>query len=339
MSRRSRRSSTTKEVALLKQLFDGGQLILAPEFQRNSVWPRPAKAYLIDTILNDKPIPIFFFERATSPQTGLTTYSVIDGQQRLRAIFEFLDDRFKLTQSKNRSFYNKKFSDLPTELRNRILNYDLTIEDLSGYSLDDIVDMFVRMNRYVVKLSPQEMRHAKMKGAFRDFVERLGRIDFWGSEKVFSPLQISRMRPVEFAAELTILLVEGPQDKKSAINLYYGEYREKFRAAASVENRLMAYLKWIKTVLPDFSSHRFRKPVDLYSLVAALDRVSFQGKMLQRIDVDATRKALLAFEKKTRKKKPSGAAARYLLAASRQTDNIGPRTTRMEILASLLYGL
>lgn len=52
----TKRSPTTKDIGLLHQLFSNGQLTLAPEFQRNSVWPNAAKAYLIDTILNDRPI-------------------------------------------------------------------------------------------------------------------------------------------------------------------------------------------------------------------------------------------------------------------------------------------
>ena len=43
-----------------------GQLRLRPEFQRNAVWPPAAKAYLIDTILEEKPMPLFFFERGVT---------------------------------------------------------------------------------------------------------------------------------------------------------------------------------------------------------------------------------------------------------------------------------
>jgi len=338
MSKRMKRSPTTKDIALLKQLFDGGQLKLAPEFQRNSVWPRPAKAYLIDTILNDKPIPILFFQRNVSAQNGRTLLSVIDGQQRLIAIFEFLNNRVRLTQSKDLTLHNKRFRDLPNDLQNRILNYDLVVEELSGYSEENIRDMFVRMNKYVVKLSPQELRHAKEKGAFREFVERLGRMDFWKSEKVFTALQLKRMRAVEFSAELAILLDEGPQDKKSSIDVYYAQYRDRFPAASSIESRLVAYQKWIKTALPDFSARRFRKPVDLYGLIGALEEVSIQGERLDKIDAKSAGGRLMNFEKATLKKEPKGVAGRYVLAASRQTDNILPRTTRIEVLTSLVRG-
>src|SRR6266508_1811807 len=46
--------TTTRTVAELWDLFGRGRLDLAPEFQRNSVWPSDAKAYLIDTILEHK---------------------------------------------------------------------------------------------------------------------------------------------------------------------------------------------------------------------------------------------------------------------------------------------
>src|SRR5437870_8976887 len=104
----SKRSPTTKDISLLQQLYQQGQLLLAPEYQRNNVWPTPAKAYLIDTILNDRPIPLLFLQRVASAQTGRPAYSVIDGQQRLRAIFDFMDDRFRLTQSDKQAPYYRK---------------------------------------------------------------------------------------------------------------------------------------------------------------------------------------------------------------------------------------
>ena len=92
------------DIALLNQLYGDKQITVAPEFQRNSVWPQAAKAYLIDTILHDRPIPYLFFRRQISAQTGRSTYEVIDGQQRLRAIFLYLDDRLVLSESKEKRF-------------------------------------------------------------------------------------------------------------------------------------------------------------------------------------------------------------------------------------------
>jgi hypothetical protein len=333
----NKRSLTTKAVALLKQLHDQGQLSLAPEFQRNSIWPRAAKAYLIDTILNDRPIPLLFFQRISSAQTGRSGYAVIDGQQRLRAIFEYLDDRLKLSQSdKNARYYNKKFSQLEKELQDDIRDYDLVVQELTGYSDDDIKDIFVRMNKYVVKLAPQELRHAKASGKFSEFVERIGGWDFWKTKKVVSAQQLKRMRAIEFVAELTILLIEGPQDKKSAIDLYYVEYTHTFGKATWVEGLLKAYLSWIERALPNIQNLRYRSPTDLYALIGALHDVSKEGKSLNKISAQTKGRLLVEFADKMKQKPPTGDAAKYLAAASRQTDNIQPRNTRIAILSKLL---
>jgi hypothetical protein len=127
-------------------------------------------------------------------------------------------------------------------LQDQIRNYDLVVEELSGYTEGDIRDMFVRFNKYVVKLAPQEMRHAKATGRFHEFVEALGSIDFWKTHRVFSPKNIIRMRSVEFAAELTILLIEGPQDKKASVDLYYQQYKDKFPEAKEINSRLAAQI-------------------------------------------------------------------------------------------------
>lgn len=329
-------SVTPKDIALLYQLYQDTQLTLASEFQRDNVWPLVAKAYLIDTILANRPIPPLFFQRSVSAQTGRTVYTVVDGQQRLRAIFEFLENRFVLSQSKGKPYYRKKFEALTENQKREILNYDLTIEELSGYTEADIIDMFDRMNRYVVRLSHQELRNAKEKGAFRDFVDHISKLAFWTEARIFSENQRRRMRVQEFVAELTILLVEGPQDKKKAIDLYYGEYRDSFPAGHSVESRLKSYLQCITTALPELRTHRFRKPVDLYGLVGAVDEVSQQGKKLRAITPRSAGDALRAFEARTLAAEPTGEAAKYVLAASRQTDNIGPRKTRIEILALII---
>jgi Protein of unknown function DUF262 len=331
------RSITTKDIALLHQLYREQQLRLRPEFQRLSVWPRAAKAYLIDTILNDRPMPLFFFQRTMSAQTGRQIFDVIDGQQRLRAIFEFLEDEFGLTESKGGSkakeFHKLKFSQLPTDIRAGIFNYDLIVEELYTYTDADIRDMFVRMNRYVVKLSKQELRHSLEEGKFAEFAERLGKWKFWKKNRVFSDNQLNRMRGVEFSAELAVLLLEGPQDKKKVLDLYYHTFKDSFPEGQRVESRLREYLEWLDN--SPIARTRYRKPVDLYGLIGAVDRVTKGGEALAKLNKERAFDNLTDFEQSLTKR-PQREGAKYLIAASRQTDNVIPRTARIEILVSVL---
>jgi hypothetical protein len=333
----NKRTITTKDIGLLVQLRDNKQLSLAPEFQRNAIWPRPAKAYLIDTILADRPIPLLFFARSINAQTGKSEYEVIDGQQRLRAIFEYIENKFRLTESDRQSpWYGLRWRDLSSELREKILNYDFVVEELSGYADDDIHDMFRRMNRYVVPLNAQEQRHAVESGKFKDFVEEIGAWPFWIESRIFSRNAADRRRTDEFAAELLILLIEGPQDKKSTIDLYYTAYRDEFVLQDDLRQRLLTYTDFIKTNLPNLSAMQIRRPANFYALVGAIDSVTNQGEFLDELNPTAFRESLARFDQDIQSDEPTPIASRYVRAASRQTDNIAPRQVRIDTLVSLI---
>src|SRR5262249_10361957 len=131
-------------------------------------------------------------------------------------------------------------------------------------------------------------------------------------------------------------LIEGPQHQKKAIDLYYVQWTDSFPDGTATESRLQTYLAWIESAIPDLKHHRFRRSNELYALVGALDAVSKQGSQLSKVPADPAGGRLLAFEKQTRQKKPRGTAAQYVISASKHTDDLEPRRTRIDILASLL---
>lgn len=62
-------------------------------YQRpEGAWSKEDNQCLIDTILRDEPVPLFFFNLKTD--AGI--YWVVDGQQRLHAISQFYDNKFGL---------------------------------------------------------------------------------------------------------------------------------------------------------------------------------------------------------------------------------------------------
>ena len=72
------------------------ELILAPEFQRRKVWSMKAKSYLIDTILKGLPIPSIHIRQKIDIRRKKTIREVVDGQQRIGAILDYIDDSFIL---------------------------------------------------------------------------------------------------------------------------------------------------------------------------------------------------------------------------------------------------
>ena len=67
-----------------------------PDFQRPAVWGKAQKQLLVDTILRDYDIPKLYWRKVSSKPDK---YDVVDGQQRLRAIWEFFDGVFPLPRN------------------------------------------------------------------------------------------------------------------------------------------------------------------------------------------------------------------------------------------------
>ncbi len=330
-------TTTTKDIGLLLQLRNDNQLTLAPEFQRNAVWSRPAKAYLIDTILTGNPIPVLYFQRVVNAQTNRVEFSVVDGQQRLNAIFDFLDNRYSLTASEaDSSWYRRRWKSLEASDRETILSYDLVIQELSGFSEEEIRGMFVRMNKYVVSLNPQELRRAGSTGPFRAVVEEIGQLPFWKNNRVVTPGAQARMKNDELAAEFLILLNEGPQDKKGSVDLYYSD-RDGLENLDSLDQDLRKMLARVEEILPDLKDSIYRKPANLYALVGALAELDADlGEDLPSAPTLRARLETFAEDVQSDEEVRSTQAQRFWVAQSRQTDNIRPRRTRIDILREVL---
>ncbi|TNC16599.1 DUF262 domain-containing protein [Georgenia sp. 311] len=333
-------TTTTKDIGLLWQLHEDGQLVLAPEFQRNSVWPRAARAFLIDTILTGYPIPVLYFQRQVSAQTNRVQYAVVDGQQRLSTVFAFMSNRFSLTESSPSSpWHRKRWKDLSDTDRQAILSYDFTVQEISGFNAERVREIFRRMNRYVVALNPQEYRHSDEPGAFKTLVEQVGDWPFWTTHRVITPGAAKRMKNDELAAELLILLNEGPQDKKTSVDLYYGAFKDEFPEGHSLEMRLKSHITFIENALPNLGVLPFRKPAGLYALIGALDEISIDEAAVLPSPAEAgERLRRFASDLKLEGDEQPKRAREYVIAASRQTDNIQPRERRVSILKNVLLG-
>ena len=107
----------------IRELFDSykrGETIISPKFQRRTVWEYKAKSYLIDSILTGFPIPRIFIRESTNLDMSANR-EIIDGQQRLKAIFDFLNDGFKISFVHSKEFGGKYYSELPDDAKKLFL--------------------------------------------------------------------------------------------------------------------------------------------------------------------------------------------------------------------------
>ena len=154
----------------LKDQVDDETLILADDFQRRRVWDDTKASRLIESLLINVPIPVCYFAEL---EDG--SYSVIDGQQRLTAIYRYLTDEFKLRSLRIRSDLNKKkFSQLGISDRRSIQSRSIRCILIQKESHPEIrFDVFDRLNSNSVKLNRQELRNSLYKGELNKLIKEL----------------------------------------------------------------------------------------------------------------------------------------------------------------------
>jgi hypothetical protein len=199
------------------------QLRLDPDFQRGSVWTASAKVFLIDTILNDLPMPQVYFRTRINPATQSILREVVDGQQRLRAILEFASGKLRLT-SKAPRFKGKTYGELSPQDQEQFLAYKVSAVQLINASDADVLEVFARLNSYSVKVTPAELRHAEynepVKWAIYD--ASLAWATLWNKYKIVSTRDAVRLKNNSLIAELFMALDQGLQDGgEPKITAYY----------------------------------------------------------------------------------------------------------------------
>jgi len=204
--------------------WDGSSLLdLSPKFQRRSVWTRAAKSFLIDTILRGKPMPKVLLTQDLIGKKNVRT--VVDGQQRIRTILEFVAGDFTVLATHNSANAGVRFADMDPEVQGAILQYEVGVDLLYNVSLSDMLDIFSRINTYSVTLNTQEKLNAKYLGAFKTTAYELGHayVSYLLDAGVLSEKNVSRMGEAQLASDLLVALVGGVQTVKN-IERHYKQY-------------------------------------------------------------------------------------------------------------------
>lgn len=163
----------------LKRRFDAKpkRLILDSDFQRENVWYKDRKSELIESVLMGLPLPIFYFN-----QDKYGNLIVVDGRQRLGALFSYMTDEFALRKLKIMPEINGiKFSELSVILKGRIEDFQIQAHVIMPPTPDRIkFDIFDRVNRGGVSLNKQEMRNALYQGTATRLLNKIVKSDMFG---------------------------------------------------------------------------------------------------------------------------------------------------------------
>lgn len=131
-----------------------------PDFQRGEVWTSTKKKMLIDTILRKWPIPPIHLVKIDD-----STFEVLDGQQRLTAIRDFIENRFSIDgkiqplDENIIALHGKKYRQLDPDTKREFNSYRFIIYEMMDYSTGEPGEIFHRLNQSV-KLTSSEQRNS-----------------------------------------------------------------------------------------------------------------------------------------------------------------------------------
>jgi len=198
-----------------------------PDFQRTSrVWKGTEQAFLIDSILNGFDIPkLYVVDFTTQDVPELNphhkAYAIIDGKQRLTAVFAFMKDKFPLARQfvlysdPTLKLGGRKFSELKKLHRpsaTAIEKYVLDVKAVVTDEREKVNAVFLRLNKTSKALNGAEVRNALI-GEAVEAIRGLSRHTLFTTRVRFAT---NRSQEKNAAAKVLMLEYEGgaPVDTK-----------------------------------------------------------------------------------------------------------------------------
>jgi hypothetical protein len=170
------------------RLYRDEKLLVNRKYQRKLVWTTKEKQNLIDSLIKDYPIPLILL--ADASEGSIQMFEIMDGMQRLNAIFSFIENSFSVhdkyfdtneftrarqvsetgvfspANPKNDSFFKP-------DVCADILDYQLAVTTFPIESEQQVTDVFGRINSGGKQLSAQEKRQAGMTDEFSMTIREL----------------------------------------------------------------------------------------------------------------------------------------------------------------------
>ena len=158
-------------LSLIKEMFDDGDIIPQPDYQRDYVMDVKLASRLIESVLLNIPIPTVYLCEELDGR-----FSIIDGQQRMTSFVKYLKNEFALKGLEELSELNgKKFSELEKNLQRTLKSCTLNSIILTKESQELKYEIFARLNQGSIRLKPQELRNCIYRGTLNNMIEEIAK--------------------------------------------------------------------------------------------------------------------------------------------------------------------
>ena len=217
-----------------------------PDWQRGEVWDKAKKQDLIDSILRGWKLPKFYFVRTSDDE-----YEVLDGQQRLRTVYEFFSNELPLAQLSAEEFGGKLYKDLHQRVSDAFDDFEIEFDEIEGANDEELKLFFQRLQAGLPLTSSERLNavHSKL----RDFCKKTAEHKFF-REKVSFPN--TRYAHFDVVAKATAVEIEGLaaglrfEDLKATF-----ESQKNFSATSATAKRINRALDFVDRAFASRSSY------------------------------------------------------------------------------------
>ena len=212
-----------------------------PDWQRDEVWNIAQKQRLIDSILRGWKLPKFYFLKTDEDE-----YEVVDGQQRLAAIYEFFANELPLSADAATEFGCQYYKDLGVKHSDAFDDFEIEYDEIEQATEEELKQFFQRLQDGLPLTSSEKLNavHSKL----RDFCKSTAKHNFF-TESIASA--DTRFAHFDILTKVAALEVEGIQtglrfdDLKAVF-----EAQSNFSATSAVAKRIRDALDLLATAFP-----------------------------------------------------------------------------------------
>jgi len=213
-----------------------------PDWQREEVWDAAKKQRLVDSILRGWKLPKFYFVR-TAPDE----YEVVDGQQRLSAIFDFFSNELPLAPDTASEFGGPLYRQLTQKVADTFDDFEVEYDVIEDASDEELKDFFQRLQAGLPLTSSEKLNaiHSKL----RDYCRTVAEHPFFTDTIAVANTRYSHF---DIAAKVATLEIEGLdtglrfEDIRSVF-----ESQRTFSATSAIARRIEAALDVLQSAFKD----------------------------------------------------------------------------------------
>jgi hypothetical protein len=280
-------ASNTLKIIELYNKIDSGQLTTGPDFQRKLVWKKQHKYEFIKTILMNFPFPEIYIASSDLDIEALkTTEIVVDGQQRLTTIVDYIKGAGDFKDQKKII----PFENLEIDAKRSFLNYPVSVKDLKDIGTENIKEIFKRINSTDYSLNSNETLNAiygdgefaiyakqlvdselEINEGITDIIIEIEKrelvIEFFRNNNVFKENDVKRMFDYQYIMLITSTILEGDYfGRNSKISNYLEKYNSDFSNYNDVLEKIINSINIVDRLNLPKESYWFNK-ANLFTLL------------------------------------------------------------------------